>query len=69
MTQEDPTIGYALVYYRIPVRQSDLRTWPVSTVSEHDPEDDAWIYDVEQAVADRLPNLLDRAAPPDVEFT
>lgn len=57
---DDPVVGHARVIYVIPIRQSEALAW--STPQEWpDPEEDAWIFEVEKAVKDRLPDLLDRA--------
>jgi hypothetical protein len=67
--ESDPVVGHARVVYAIPIRQSEVMAWskPGLLVPD-DPEDDAWIFEVQEAVTDRLPDLLERAGQPDVEF-
>jgi hypothetical protein len=66
--EDDPVVCHARVSYTIPIRRSEVLAWSTPGLIPDDPEDDAWMFEVESAVADRLPDLLDRAAEPDVEI-
>jgi hypothetical protein len=62
-TTSDPVVGHARVCYSIPVRRSELETWTTA-----DPDDHRWAVETEKAIRNLLPDLLDRAGEPDVEF-
>lgn len=68
MTDDDKTIGHARVSYLVPVKQSDYDKWVKSKPDGSDPDDDRWFFEIEEAVKDGLPDLLERTGEPEVEF-
>lgn len=64
---EDPVIGHVNVTYAVPVTKNQALKWSTPS-SDWDPEDDRWIFEVEEAVKDRLPDLLETSGEPTVEW-